>query len=139
MKLIRSVGIIIAMMSASAATSSLASTLTTSDSKTFNFTSTLFDSDTGAGIQRVSDGTGGTDVFQPLLLLDQFDPILGTISGIEVTWRGNARRFNQSVSLVCRDSGVINSSCQDEGSSQFVNFFTQIDLPGLGGGLILGN
>lgn len=115
-----------------------AATMTVKDNAEFQFEAKLSDSNTGAGIQKVGDASGSTRVFRPPLSIDKFDPTLGTLSAINVQWSTRATRGLFSVGLSCRDSGLIDQSCEDESSSQTNTSSIEIDLPGDGAGLRAG-
>ncbi len=115
-----------------------AATLTGKDDAEFQFNAKLSDSNTGAGVQKVGDSSGSTRVFRAPLSIDKFDPTLGRLSAINVQWGTEATRGLFSVGVICRDSGIIDQSCEDSSSSQTNSSSIEIDLPGDGAGLRAG-
>ncbi|MEL7165311.1 MAG: VPLPA-CTERM sorting domain-containing protein [Pseudomonadota bacterium] len=73
------------------------------------------------------------------LSLRKFDPSLGVLEGISFSGSVFASNSSGTVSVICRDSGLINSDCRDESASQSSTRSARVDLPFDGAGYLSGN
>lgn len=139
MKRLHALTMALALCCTSATASTLTTFTTSEDAGRRLVTTGLFDRNTGAGVQNVSDSTETTNAAQPPMSIAQFDPTFGVLEAVTVNWRMEQTAFNPTVSLVCRDTGLRNSSCEDESSSASSSLSSAIDLPGALTRVIIGN
>ena len=111
-----------------AANTASATTLTIADtsSATRSFTSTLTRTSSSRSTSRTANVN---DRAQTSLRLDQFNAALGTLQSIRVVGRATLSRRVGSVTVTCRDSGLINSACASSSGSQSSSGFAELDAP----------
>ncbi|WP_299724991.1 VPLPA-CTERM sorting domain-containing protein [uncultured Tateyamaria sp.] len=106
-------------------------TLSDGDSDSYTFVSDLQKQSSN---RSVSASRSITNLSRPALTLNKFDPTLGILQSVRISGNVAFSRSVGSVSVFCRDDGLINSSCASSSASQSSSGNTRIDNPFDGSG-----